>query len=113
MERARSSGGLGLGIHTWGGRGHTSNCEVIVYPDGGVEARLGSQDLGTGTTTIIAMVLAETFGLDIDDVKVSIGDSRLSPVGSFGRKHHSRRSERLDQKSRSGCPGENTGCRSS
>jgi xanthine dehydrogenase YagR molybdenum-binding subunit len=76
--------GLGLGIHTWGGRGHNSNCEVIVYPDGGVEARLGSQDLGTGTRTIIALVLAETFGLGIDEVKVSIGDSRYPQSGPSG-----------------------------
>ena len=53
--------GLGLGIHTWGGRAHASNCEVVVYPDGGVEARIGSQDLGVGTGTIIALVLAEDF----------------------------------------------------
>ncbi len=76
--------GLGLGIHTWGGRAHASNCEVVVYPDGGVEARIGSQDLGVCTGTIIALVLAETFGLGIKEVKVRMGDSRYPQSGPSG-----------------------------
>lgn len=76
--------GLGLSIHTWGGRGHASNCQVKVHPDGTVEASLGSQDLGTGTRTVIAMVLAETFGLPIDAVKVNIGDSSYPQSGPSG-----------------------------
>jgi xanthine dehydrogenase YagR molybdenum-binding subunit len=76
--------GLGLSLHTWGGRGHRSNCEVTVHPDGVVEAKLGTQDLGTGTRTVVAIVLAETFGLPLDAVVVHIGDSKLpmsSPSG--------------------------------
>jgi xanthine dehydrogenase YagR molybdenum-binding subunit len=76
--------GLGLAFHTWGGRAHQSNCEVVVYPDGNVEAKLGSQDLGTGTRTVVAIVLAETFGLPLEAVKVSIGDSRLPASGASG-----------------------------
>lgn len=76
--------GLGLSIHTWGGRGHRSNCEVKVHPDGAVEAFLGTQDLGTGTRTVVAMVLAETFGLGVEQVKVHIGDSRYPQSGPSG-----------------------------
>ena len=76
--------GLGLAIHTWGGRGHRSNCEVLAYRDGLVEARIGSQDLGTGTRTIIAMVLAETFGLGLEQVKVTMGRSVLPASGASG-----------------------------
>ena len=76
--------GLGLAIHTWGGRGHRSNCEVIAYRDGLVEARIGSQDLGTGTRTVIALVLAETFGLGIEQVKVTMGRSVLPTSGASG-----------------------------
>jgi xanthine dehydrogenase YagR molybdenum-binding subunit len=76
--------GLGLSIHTWGGRGHRSTCELRVHPDGGVEAKLGSQDLGTGTRTVIAIVLAETFGLGVHDVTVKIGDSAYPPSGGSG-----------------------------
>ncbi len=76
--------GLGLSLHTWGGRGHNSVCEVVVDSEGRVEARLGSQDLGTGTRTVIAIVLAETFGLPLDQVTVSMGDSRFPPSGPSG-----------------------------
>jgi xanthine dehydrogenase YagR molybdenum-binding subunit len=76
--------GLGLSIHTWGGMGHNSNSELIVNPDGSVEIRLASQDLGTGTRTVIGAVVAETFGIPLRDVKVSIGDSRFPPSGASG-----------------------------
>jgi xanthine dehydrogenase YagR molybdenum-binding subunit len=76
--------GLGLSIHTWGGRGHASNCEMLIYPDGLVEARLGSQDLGTGTKTIIGIVTAETMSIAPDDIKVSVGDSRFPASGASG-----------------------------
>jgi xanthine dehydrogenase YagR molybdenum-binding subunit len=76
--------GLGLSLHTWGGRAHQSNCEVIVYPDGLVEAKLASQDLGTGTRTVIGIVLAETFGIPLDSVKVTIGDSLHPASGASG-----------------------------
>ena len=76
--------GLGLSLHTWGGRGHRSNCEVTIHPDGLAEAKIASQDLGTGTRTVIAIVLAETLGLPLDGVRVSIGDSRYPASGGSG-----------------------------
>jgi len=76
--------GLGLSIHTWGGRGHRSNCEVTLQPDGQVEAKIASQDLGTGTRTVIAIVVADTLGLPLEAVKVSLGDSRYPASGGSG-----------------------------
>lgn len=76
--------GLGMAIHTWGGGGHASTCLVKVHPDGGVEANLGSQDLGTGTRTVIGMIVAETFGLPLSAVKVNIGSSKYPISGPSG-----------------------------
>lgn len=76
--------GMGLSIHTWGGRGHRSNCELSVHRDGAVEVKLASQDLGTGTRTVIAIVAAETLGLPVEGVTVRIGDSRYPPSGGSG-----------------------------
>jgi xanthine dehydrogenase YagR molybdenum-binding subunit len=76
--------GLGMAIHTWQGGGHPSSCRVVIHPDGGAECFLGSQDLGTGTRTVIATVLAETFGLPIDAIKVNIGSSKFPPSGPSG-----------------------------
>ncbi len=67
--------GVGMALHTWGGGAANSNCLVKVHPDGAVEAFLGSQDLGTGTRTVITSVIAETFGLPLSAVKVNIGSS--------------------------------------
>ncbi len=76
--------GLGLSIHTWGGRGHASDCDLTVHPDGAVEIKMGSQDLGTGTRTAILMVAADTLGLTIDDIKLLIGDSNYPVSGGSG-----------------------------
>jgi xanthine dehydrogenase YagR molybdenum-binding subunit len=76
--------GLGVSLHTWGGRGHNSNCAVTIRPDGGVELALGTQDLGTGTRTAIVMVAAETFGLPIEAITLHIGDSIYPPSGPSG-----------------------------
>ena len=76
--------GLGVSLHTWGGGGHDSRCQVTIHPDGSVEVSLGSQDLGTGTRTVIAIVAAETLGLPLQAVKVNIGDTSYPPSGGSG-----------------------------
>jgi xanthine dehydrogenase YagR molybdenum-binding subunit len=76
--------GLGLSLHTWGGRGHNSTCNVGIHPDGSVEVNLGSQDLGTGTRTVIAITAAETFGLPLEAIAVNIGDTKYPPSGGSG-----------------------------
>jgi xanthine dehydrogenase YagR molybdenum-binding subunit len=76
--------GMGVSLHTWGGRGHNSNCNIIIRPDGSVTVQLGSQDLGTGTRTVIAITVAETLGLPVGAIKVEIGDSKYPLSGASG-----------------------------
>ncbi len=76
--------GLGVSLHTWGGLGHNSKCAVSIQPDGSVEVKTGSQDLGVGTRTAIGIVAAESLGLPLEAVKVSIGDSHYPPDGPSG-----------------------------
>ena len=76
--------GLGLSIHTWGGRGHASDCDLTIHPDGSVEIKLGSQDLGTGTRTVILTVAAETLGIPMDAIQLYIGDTMYPPSGGSG-----------------------------
>jgi xanthine dehydrogenase YagR molybdenum-binding subunit len=76
--------GLGISLHTWGGRGHNSNCNVTIHADGSVEVSLGSQDLGTGTRTVITIVAAETLGLPLEAIKLNIGDSKYPVDGASG-----------------------------
>ena len=76
--------GLGVGINMWGGAGHASRAKTNIHPDGSVEVELGSQDLGSGTRTIIAMVAAETLGLPLNMIKVKIGDNSYPASGPSG-----------------------------
>src|SRR5579863_121421 len=76
--------GLGLSIHTWGGRGHASDCDLTIHPDGSVDIKMGTQDLGTGTRTTIVIVAAETLGLPISAINLYIGDTLYPPSGGSG-----------------------------
>lgn len=56
-----------------------TTCEIRVAGDGTVEAFCGTQDIGTGTRTVFAQVVAEELGLRAEDIKVHVGDSRFPP----------------------------------
>jgi len=76
--------GVGCAGATWGGGGQGSEAEVRINPDGSLEVRCGTQDLGTGTKTLIAIVAAELFGLEPADISVKIGDTTFPPSGGSG-----------------------------
>jgi xanthine dehydrogenase YagR molybdenum-binding subunit len=76
--------GLGVSMHTWGGRGHKSTCDLTIHPDGSVEIKMGSQDLGTGTRTCILIVAADTLGIPMDVISLQIGDTLYPPSGGSG-----------------------------
>jgi len=57
-----------------------SSCEVRVSRDGSVELLSAVQDLGGGTKTILAQVVAEEFGIPPQSVGIRIGDTRY-PIG--------------------------------
>jgi len=76
--------GLGLSIHTWAGGGHASDCDLTIQPDGSVELKMGTQDLGTGTRTALNIIVADTLGLPMNAVKITIGDSRFPASGGSG-----------------------------
>lgn len=77
--------GMGLGLAQWGGGGGPScKVEVKIASDGGVDVSCGTQDLGTGTRTYTAAIVAEEFGLPISAIRPHIGDSRLGNANSSG-----------------------------
>jgi xanthine dehydrogenase YagR molybdenum-binding subunit len=76
--------GLGIGCGTWGGLGHASQCRTTINPDGSVAVEIGTQDLGTGTRTIIMQVAAESLGLPFNAVQLSIGTNALPPDAASG-----------------------------
>ena len=76
--------GVGCGSAVWGGGGGGTQAEAQINPDGTVEVRCGTQDIGTGTTTVLAVVAAEAFGLRPDQIQVHLGDTRFPYSGSSG-----------------------------
>ncbi len=77
--------GLGMASQIWSGGGTPpAYATVHLNPDGTAVARIGTQDIGTGTRTIVAQVCAEELGIDVDDVRVEIGDtdSPYAPISA-------------------------------
>jgi len=76
--------GVGCAGATWGGGGRGTQAEVQINPDASVEVRCGTQDLGTGTRTLVAIVAAEVFGLKPEQITARIGDTQFPPSGASG-----------------------------
>src|SRR5438477_248672 len=76
--------GVGVSFHTWGGRGHSSDCDLTIHPDGSVDLKMGSQDLGTETRTCILMVAADTLGIPMEAIQLQIGDTNYPRSGGSG-----------------------------
>jgi xanthine dehydrogenase YagR molybdenum-binding subunit len=71
--------GVGVAAAGWHGIGASGpQAQAIAYRDGRVTIRIGTQDLGTGTRTILAMVAAEELGLPLDRITAEIGDTRYA-----------------------------------
>ena len=78
--------GIGVGSGQWGGGGGDgTQARVTINADGTVEAVTGTQDIGTGVRTAIAIIVAEELGLNPTDVMVKVGDSGPGlPSGGSG-----------------------------
>jgi len=76
--------GVGCAGATWGGGGRGTKAEAIVNPDGTVEIRCGTQDLGTGSKTVIALIAADILGLKPEQIAVRVGDTRYPASGGSG-----------------------------
>ncbi len=76
--------GFGCAANQWGGGGRGSKAHCDINADGTVVMKCGTQDLGTGTRTIVAMVTAETLGLPVSAVTPEIGDTMYPFSGGSG-----------------------------
>ena len=78
--------GIGVGSGQWGGGGGPgTQARVTINSDGTVEAVTGTQDIGTGIRTAIAIIVAEELGLALTDIMVKVGDSGPGlPSGGSG-----------------------------
>jgi xanthine dehydrogenase YagR molybdenum-binding subunit len=80
-DRGTIKRGIGMAQSQWVYIVHKdTECEVRVLGDGSIQALNSSQDIGTGTRTVFAQVVAEEFGLRVEDIDARIGDSEY-PAG--------------------------------
>lgn len=72
--------GVGMASQVWwGGGGPPAYATLKLNRDGSVQAIAGTQDIGTGTYTIIAQVVSEVLEISIDKIRVLIGDTAACP----------------------------------
>jgi xanthine dehydrogenase YagR molybdenum-binding subunit len=77
--------GYGMALHQWGGGGAPDKQVTCnINPDGSVELKSATQDIGTGARTILAIIAAELLGLEVKDIKSNIGNSTFPPGQSSG-----------------------------
>jgi xanthine dehydrogenase YagR molybdenum-binding subunit len=78
--------GIGCAGAAWpgGGGSRQTQGEAQINPDGSIEFRLGVQDIGTGTKTVIAVVAAEMLGLKPEQISVKVGDTHFPPGPGSG-----------------------------
>ncbi len=79
MKRGDEILGWGMGTATWHASRGSATVRVRLGADGRVRASSATQDIGTGTYTVFAIVVAQKLGIPIERVDVALGDTSLPP----------------------------------
>jgi xanthine dehydrogenase YagR molybdenum-binding subunit len=69
--------GLGMATATYPANRSEASAIARILPDGTAMAASGTQDLGTGTYTVMTQVAADALGFPVDKVDFALGDSSL------------------------------------
>jgi CO/xanthine dehydrogenase Mo-binding subunit len=74
--------GVGMASQIWGGGGTAPSYAIArMNSDGTLDVLTGSQDIGTGTKTVMAQITAEELGVNIEKIHVVVGDTLAGPYG--------------------------------
>ena len=79
MKRDGLTVGWGMAGCSWGSARDICHASVQLRDDGTVRVATATQDIGTGTYTILAQLAAQKTGVSIDKVEVALGDTSLPP----------------------------------
>jgi xanthine dehydrogenase YagR molybdenum-binding subunit len=71
--------GWGMAVGSWAARRLVTETIVELHVDGTARVSTATQDIGTGTYTILAQLVASVTGIPLERVSVVIGDTRLPP----------------------------------
>jgi xanthine dehydrogenase YagR molybdenum-binding subunit len=76
--------GWGVAAASWGASRGACETTVSLRSDGTAGVGCGTQDIGTGSYTVIAQVITDKTGIPINKVDVVLGDSSLPPGPTSG-----------------------------
>jgi xanthine dehydrogenase YagR molybdenum-binding subunit len=79
MKRDGLTIGWGVAACSWGAMRSDANASVEIGRDGTATVRTATQDVGTGTYTVLALVVQEATGIPLDKIDVRLGDTTLPP----------------------------------
>jgi xanthine dehydrogenase YagR molybdenum-binding subunit len=79
MKRDGLTLGWGMAGCSWVAGRLAASASVELRDDGTARVSSGTQDIGTGTYTILAQLTAEKLGIPMERIEVELGDSRLPP----------------------------------
>jgi xanthine dehydrogenase YagR molybdenum-binding subunit len=79
MRRDGLTLGWGVGACVWPGVRFSAAANVDLREDGSARVVCGTQDIGTGTYTVLAQLVAEETGIPVERIEVGLGDSMLPP----------------------------------
>jgi xanthine dehydrogenase YagR molybdenum-binding subunit len=77
MRRDGKLVGWGMATATYPTNRSPGECSATLLPDGTAVFRSSTQDLGTGTYTVMTQVAAEALGVPVDHVRFELGNSQL------------------------------------
>ncbi|MGA7431937.1 MAG: xanthine dehydrogenase family protein molybdopterin-binding subunit [Xanthobacteraceae bacterium] len=84
MQRDGKVLGWGVAACSWIAARFDCTASIELRDDGTARVASASQDIGTGTYTVMAQVVADALGIPIERVAVDIGDSSLPPGALSG-----------------------------
>jgi xanthine dehydrogenase YagR molybdenum-binding subunit len=76
--------GMGMACATYPVNRSAARASARILPDGSAVVQSGTQDLGTGTYTVMTQVAADALGLPVDKVRFELGDTALPPAPVSG-----------------------------
>lgn len=77
MRRGDKLVGWGMATATYPTNRSAGQCSATILPDGTALFRSGTQDLGTGTYTVMTQIAADALGLPVERVRFELGDSQM------------------------------------
>jgi len=84
MRNGNTLIGLGMASATYPANRSDAAAVARILPDGTAMVASGTQDIGTGTYTVMTQVAADALGFPPDRIRFALGDSTLPPAPGSG-----------------------------